>query len=113
MNLDTRVSMSDIKDKLRKDPGNYDSRYTPYLADRLPDKLSPREFFDWGNSLIRELSTGQSSDSTKSIPGSVVVYARMQGSFLITDFGIALSQKYCPPEFAQAVRELHRQCCME
>ena len=113
MDLDEKISMSDVKKKLRGNPGNYDSRYTSYLADRLPDEASPREFFQWGNDLIRELPSGASSDSTRPIPGSVVVYARIQGSLLITDFGIGLSQNFCQPEFAKAVRELHREMYFE
>ncbi len=113
MDLDTKISMSDIKANLRQDRGDYDPRYTQYLADRLPGECSPREFFQWGNQLINELSSGQSSDPTKPIPGSVVVYARKQGSFLLTDFGIALSQKYCPQEFAKGVRKLHRELYLE
>lgn len=113
IDLEIRVSMAEIKEKLRRNPGNYDPRYTAYLADRLGDELSPREFFERGNEVIREMASGQSSDPTKPVPSSVYVYARIQGSFLITDLGIALVRDYCPPEFAKAVRALHQEAYLE
>ena len=114
LDFDQRISMAEIKKKLREDPGVYGSkRYTAYLADRLGDELSPREFFIAANVIIREMSIGNVDPTKPTIPTDVVVYARMQGSFLITDFGIGLSQDYCPPEFARAVRALHREAYCE
>ncbi len=113
MDLDTRISMNAIKTALKSNQGVYGPGYTSYLADRLDDELSPREFIQKGNEVIREMIDGQSSDQTKPVPFSVHVYAKNVGSFLLTDFGIALSQTYCPPEFAKAVRVLHKETFLE
>lgn len=114
LDCDQQIPMREIKKNLRENPGIYgSSRYTAYLADRLSDELSPREFFLEANKIIREMSDGISTDPTKPVPVDVVVYARSQGSFLITDLGIALAKEYCPEDFAKAVRELHREAYRE
>ncbi len=117
VNLDTKISMASIKEGLRSKEAvndwSYDPAYTTYMADRLPGEASPREFFDIGNKVIREMSSGESSDPSKPVPLRLVAQARISGSMLITDFGIGLSQKYCPPDFAKGVRELHRQTYLE
>ena len=114
LDFDQKIPMEGIKKKLRENPGIYgSSRYTTYLADRLGDELSPREFFLEANKIIREMSDGTSTDPTKPVPVDVIVYARTQGSFLITDLGIALAKDYCPEDFAKAVRELHRKAYQE
>ena len=114
LDFDRRIPMEEVKKKLRENPGEYgSSRYTAYLAGRLGDELSPREFFSEANRIIREMSNGTSTDPTKPIPADVVVFARMQGSFLVTDLGIGLAKDYCPEDFAEAVRELHREAYLE
>ena len=73
LDFDQRISMAEIKKKLREDPGVYGSkRYTAYLADRLGDELSPREFFIAANVIIREMSIGNVDPTKPTIPTDVV-----------------------------------------
>ena len=113
MDLDNIISMAEIKANLRKKHEDYPIQYTRYLADRLDDELSPKDFFWKCNEIIREMCSGISSDPTKPVPISVHTYAKTHGSFLISDFGMSLSQVCCPPEFAKAVRYLHKETYIE
>jgi hypothetical protein len=108
INQDTKMDMSEVKEKMTKGQGYYHQNFTSYLATRLDDFLSPLEFHQQTYKAIQEMINNNSSNPNKPVPGAVAIYAQEVGGDLLLDIGI-IAKIYCPANFADAVKKIEQQ----
>ncbi|MBI2659474.1 hypothetical protein HYX05_05245 [Candidatus Woesearchaeota archaeon] len=104
------ISTEGIKANLRNPQGKDEFRlpYCAYIADRLPDTVSPQTFLEVVDKVVREIIAGESSDSTRPVPRGIVRdHAKKLGSFLLDDI-VGLAKEHCPSGFAEGVYAAHK-----
>ena len=104
------ISTESIKASLRNPEGKdrFRQPYCAYIADRLPDIVSPQTFHTEVDRIVREIIDGKSSDPTKPVPPLVRDQAKVLGSFLLDDI-VGLAREHCQPDFANGVYAAHKQ----
>jgi len=102
---DTKMDMRGVKEKLTSGSGYFYLNFTDYLASRLEDELSPKEFYEQVHEIVNEIIANKSSNPNKPIPEKVAIYAQNIGGDLLLDIGI-IAKLYCPANFAKAVKEV-------